>query len=275
LPTLLLLALLAAAPAAGADARVAAVQVALHERGLYSGSIDGVAGPRTRRGLVAFQRRARLAVDGVAGPRTLAALGGHARLGGRVLALGMHGLDVAELQFALAMHGFPSGPFDGSFGPRTQSALRRFQRFARLTVDGRGGPATANALAASRPGCPTRLLRPLSGAIGSPFGPRGGRFHGGIDIPAPTGTGIAAAGPGYVSWAAWREGGWGDLVVVAHGGGLRTMYAHLSRIEVHVGERVAAGYEVGRVGSTGDATGPHLHFEVRFRGASVDPLGCF
>jgi murein DD-endopeptidase MepM/ murein hydrolase activator NlpD len=53
------------------------------------------------------------------------------------------------------------------------------------------------------------------------------------------------------------------------------MYAHLSRVEVRVGERVGAGFEVGRVGSTGDATGPHLHFEVRIRGAAVDPVGCF
>ena len=61
-------------------------------------------------------------------------------------------------------------------------------------------------------------------------------------------------------------------MTIAHGGGVRTLYAHLSRIEVHVGERVQAGWEVGRVGATGDATGPHLHFEVRVRGAAADPL---
>jgi hypothetical protein len=271
----LLLALVVAAPAAGADARVAAIQVALHARGLYLGPIDGIIGPGTRHAVMALQRRAGLAADGVAGPRTLALLGGHTRLGARVLASGMHGLDVAALQFGLASHGFPSGAFDGSFGPRTHSALRRFQRFAHLTADGRAGPATIAALAGAPPHCPVRLLRPLDAPVGDPFGPRGVRFHAGIDLPAPTGTGVAAAGPGYVSWAGWRDGGWGNLVVVAHSHGVRTMYAHLSRVEVHVRERVGAGFEVGRVGTTGDATGPHLHFEVRVRGAAVDPVGCF
>jgi murein DD-endopeptidase MepM/ murein hydrolase activator NlpD len=118
-------------------------------------------------------------------------------------------------------------------------------------------------------------VRPLGARVGDPFGPRGARFHSGVDFVASHGIGVAAAGPGYVSWAGWRDGGWGLLVVIAHGGGLRSMYAHLSRVEVRVGERVGAGFEVGRVGSTGDATGPHLHFEVRARGAAVDPVGCF
>ena len=120
-----------------------------------------------------------------------------------------------------------------------------------------------------------RMSRPLQARVGDRFGPRGGRFHAGIDLPAPSGVGIAAAGPGRVSWAGWRDGGWGELVVVAHGNGVRSMYAHLSSVEVRVGDRVGAGFEVGRVGATGDATGPHLHFEVRVRGDAVDPLGCF
>jgi murein DD-endopeptidase MepM/ murein hydrolase activator NlpD len=267
--------LFAAPSAAAADARIAALQAALHARGLYPGTIDGVAGPQTKRAVLAYQRRAGLERDGIAGPRTYAALGGHARLGARLLGPGRKGLDVAALQFALAAHGFPSGTFDGAFGPRTESALRRFQRWAGLAADGRAGRATARALARPAPRCTRRLVRPLAGPIGDPFGPRGARFHAGVDIPAPTGVGIAAAGPGYVSWAGWRAGGWGRLVVVAHGGGVRSMYAHLSRIEVRVGERVGAGFEVGRVGSTGDATGPHLHFEVRVRGAAVNPLDCF
>jgi murein DD-endopeptidase MepM/ murein hydrolase activator NlpD len=86
------------------------------------------------------------------------------------------------------------------------------------------------------------------------------------------GTGVTAAGPGRVAWAGWRDGGWGELVVIAHRNGVRSMYAHLSRVEVRLGEQVGAGFEVGRVGATGHATGPHLHFEVRVRGAAVDPL---
>jgi murein DD-endopeptidase MepM/ murein hydrolase activator NlpD len=264
----------AASTADASDTRVAALQIALQARGLYTGAIDGVPGPQTTAAVRRYQRRAGLAPDGVAGPQTIAALGGHAKLGGRVLGLGMHGLDVAALQFALAWHGFPSGTFDGVFGSHTDAALRRFQRFARLAVDGRAGPATAAALRRSRPVCPLRLAWPLQAPIGSPFGPRGSRFHTGIDLVAPAGVGIAAAGPGYVSWAGWRDGGWGELVVIAHRDGVRSMYAHLSRVEVRLGERVGAGFEVGRVGATGDATGPHLHFEVRLRGAAVDPRGC-
>ena len=73
-------------------------------------------------------------------------------------------------------------------------------------------------------------------------------------------------------YAGWREGGWGFLVTIAHGNGERTMYAHRSRIDVRVGVFVAQGVRVGAVGATGDASGPHLHFEVRVRGAAVDPL---
>jgi murein DD-endopeptidase MepM/ murein hydrolase activator NlpD len=76
-----------------------------------------------------------------------------------------------------------------------------------------------------------------------------------------------------VTWAAPRPGGWGNLVVVKHTAGVRTLYAHLESIAVHTGEWVAGGTVLGRVGATGDATGPHLHFEVRVRGgAAVNPM---
>jgi murein DD-endopeptidase MepM/ murein hydrolase activator NlpD len=84
---------------------------------------------------------------------------------------------------------------------------------------------------------------------------------------------VLAAGPGTVTWAARRAGGWGRLVVVRHPDGVRTLYAHLASIAVRVGEEVSAGAVLGRVGSSGNATGPHLHFEVRVRGAAIDPLG--
>jgi murein DD-endopeptidase MepM/ murein hydrolase activator NlpD len=74
-----------------------------------------------------------------------------------------------------------------------------------------------------------------------------------------------------VTFAGFAAGGWGNLVVVLHGDGVRTLYAHLSKVSVHRGESVATGTRVGLVGATGDATGPHLHFEVRLRGAAVDP----
>ena len=257
------------------DARVAALQVALLRRGLYLGTIDGITGPGTRHAVLGLQRQAGLTRDGIAGPRTFATLGRHTTLGIRVLERGARGLDVAALQFDLAWHGFPSGTFDGDFGLRTDAALRRFQTWAGLRDDGRAGPSTVAALTKPPTKCPLRLIRPLEGPIGSPFGPRGNRFHEGVDIIAPTGVGIAAAGPGRVTWAGWRNGGWGELVVIAHADGVRSMYAHLSRIEVRLGERVGAGFEIGRVGATGDASGPHLHFEVRVRGAAVDPATAF
>ena len=268
----LLVACTAAPAAAVGDARVAALQVALRDRGFYGGTIDGLEGPATRHAVLVLQRQAGLARDGIAGPHTLAALGGHAALGARGLALGLRGLDVAALQFALAWHGFPSGTFDGDFGLHTERAVRRFQRWAGLTIDGRVGPAMIATLAQPSARCPLRLDRPLEGPIGSPFGPRDDGFHEGIDIIAPAGAGIAAAAPGRVAWAGWRDSGWGELVMIVHADHVRTLYAHLSRIEVRLGQRVGAGFEIGRVGATGDARGPHLHFEVRVRGAAVDPL---
>jgi peptidoglycan hydrolase-like protein with peptidoglycan-binding domain len=267
--------LLPAAGSAGAVGAgpVAALQVALHARGVYTGPIDGVAGPATERGVVRFQRRAGLTVDGVVGPRTRRALGrlGRHPLGSRILHRGLVGWDVAELQFSLAWHGFPSGPFDGRLGRRGAGALRRFQHWAGLPVDGRAGPDTLAALSAAVPRSPLTLAWPVVGPLGDGFGPRGERFHAGVDILAWAGTPVTAAAAGRVAWSGWRDG-WGLLVVIAHADGVRTFYAHLSEADVLVGQQVAAGAHVGLVGATGDATGPHLHFEVRVRSAAVDPL---
>src|SRR3954452_20960285 len=116
------LACIAALPSAAFAARmgspvIAAVQVALRAKGLYSGTVDGFAGAGTRTGVRALQRRAGIAVDGVPGPQTLSALGrrGRPRLGSRVLSSGRNGFDVAELQFLLAWRGFPSAAIDGGF----------------------------------------------------------------------------------------------------------------------------------------------------------------
>jgi murein DD-endopeptidase MepM/ murein hydrolase activator NlpD len=266
------LAVCAPVAAAAGDPRVAAVQVVLHERGLYDGTIDGVDGPTTRLGVLDLQRRKRLVADGIVGPQTIAALGGTIGTRARPLSLGAKGFDVAALQFALAWHGFPCGWFDGSFGLHTDAALRRFQRWADIAVDGKAGPATLAALQRPLPVAPVSLAYPVQGTIGDPFGPRGTRFHAGVDLIAPYGTPVTAAAAGRVLWAADLAGGWGSLVIVGHGHGLRTLYAHLSRIDVRVGELVATGTQLGRVGATGDASGPHLHFEVRVRGAAVDPL---
>jgi peptidoglycan hydrolase-like protein with peptidoglycan-binding domain len=260
---------------AAADAGVAALQVGLHARGLYKGPIDGISGPATARAIRKLQARARIAVDGVVGPKTRRALGRFARhrLGSRPLEIGRTGWDVASLQFLLAEHGFPSGAFDGIFGQRIEAAVKRFQKWANLEVDGVAGAATLAALGASPPTIPLPLAWPLSApVVGDRFGPRGDRWHSGVDFPASSGAAVYAARSGQVVWAGWRDGGWGFLVTVAHGRGERTMYAHLSRIDVRVGVWIAQGVRVGLVGASGHATGPHLHFEVRVRGAAVDPL---
>jgi murein DD-endopeptidase MepM/ murein hydrolase activator NlpD len=270
------------APATAEAARmgspsIAAVQVALRAHDLYSGTIDGVAGPGTRAAVRSMQRRAGLIADGVAGPQTLHALGrrGRPQLGRRALREGASGFDVAELQFLLAWHGFPSGAIDGGFGSHTTAALRRFQRWARVRADAVAGPATISALATPPRRSPLAMAVPIRARISDGFGPRGNHFHPGLDFPASTGTPVVAARSGRVTWAGWRSGGYGYLVSIAHGSGERSMYAHLSSIAVTRGRRVAGGTLVGRVGSTGLSTGPHLHFELRLRGAALDPLTAF
>jgi murein DD-endopeptidase MepM/ murein hydrolase activator NlpD len=252
---------------------VAALQVALNAKGFYAGTIDGVKGEATEKAVRAFQRKAGLPVDGVVGPKTRAALGrfGRHRIGSRSLTDGKVGWDVAALQYALAWHGFPSGAFDGHFGPHTTAAVRKFQKWSRLGVDGIAGPAVFQALTKAPIASPLVLVAPLDVPSTDGFGPRGNRFHTGVDFPAPTGTPVAAAGSGRITFAGWYPG-YGNLVSVAHGSGVRTLYAHLSAFTVKLGDRVSAGARVGLVGSTGESTGPHLHFEVRVRGAAVDPL---
>src|SRR4051794_37604109 len=261
------------AQAAGRPA-VAALQVTLRHHHVYRGPVDGIAGAMTTAAVMRFQRLHSLTPDGVVGPKTRRAFGRFAKhvLGSRPLARGMAGWDVAELQFALAWHGFPNATIDGGFGGHVERALIKFQRWAHLTPDGVAGPGTFRALRAPLPRCPIALAWPLRALVGSPFGPRGTGFHPGIDLPAPTLTSVGAAAPGRVIFAAYDPSGYGNLVEVAHGGGVVSMYAHLSGFSVHVGQSVSTGMRVGRVGASGEATGPHLHFEVRMRGAAVDPV---
>lgn len=253
---------------------VAALQVALRARGLYSATIDGVRGPLTREAVRRFQARRGLVVDGIAGPRTRAALGwrGRPSVGRRVIRAGARGWDVAALQFLLATRGFPGGRFDGRLGPRGDRALRSFQAWAGLGADGLAGPATIGAVRRRPARSPLRFLAPLGGSPTDRFGPRGDAMHTGIDYPAAHGTGVVAAGRGCVRSATYDGGGYGNLVVVEHRAGMTSWYAHLASIAVRPGQCVVAGTPIGTVGSTGNSTGPHLHFELRLRGAAIDPL---
>ena len=127
------------------------------------------------------------------------------------------------------------------------------------------------------PGAPGQLLWPVSGPITSPFGmrmhPVYGRpiLHAGIDIAAATGTTIAAAADGRVI-VAGTQGDCGKMVAIDHHGGLSTIYCHMSQIFVGVGQDVQRGQAIGAVGMTGDATGPHVHFQVMQDGHPVDPM---
>lgn len=123
---------------------------------------------------------------------------------------------------------------------------------------------------------PARSAAPLP-AFSSGFGPRSDPFHGGpaihagIDLPGAIGTPVLASAPGKIRFTG-RAGGYGLMVEIDHGGGLATRYGHVSRILLRPGMPVAAGQVIALMGSTGRATGSHLHFEVRLHGRPVDPL---
>jgi len=109
--------------------------------------------------------------------------------------------------------------------------------------------------------------------VGSPFGTREGRPHEGIDLPAPIGTPVYAAGDGRVVYAGNGIHGYGNMIVVKHAGDLLTVYAHNSMLLVAQGQAVRAGDRIALVGQSGRATGPHLHFEVRAGQIPRNPMG--
>jgi len=155
-----------------------------------------------------------------------------------------------------------------------------------LQVPARGSaPAMVPAAASARPaqGAPrqalanrVQMLWPASGMITSRFGWRiqpifrRPEFHEGLDIATRWGSPVLAARGGVVRFVGWQSG-YGRMVIVSHGGGLETSYSHLSAAVVQPGQQVAPGQLIGRIGSTGWSTGPHLLFEVRWHGVPVDP----
>jgi murein DD-endopeptidase MepM/ murein hydrolase activator NlpD len=144
------------------------------------------------------------------------------------------------------------------------------------TTTAAAATAPLAASAAGQTAAPGTMTLPVAGPLTSPFGSRGSpvnstqEFHEGIDIGAAQGTPIRSAAAGTVSFAG-QMSGYGNVVIVQHAGGLSTRYAHQSAMLVTAGQPVAAGEVIGAVGATGEATGPHLHFEVRLNDVAVNP----
>ena len=135
----------------------------------------------------------------------------------------------------------------------------------------RGNNGGGNAAGSvDRPASASGLIWPTSGPVTSGYGMRWGAMHQGLDIAPPYGTGVYAANGGMVIFAG-GQGGYGNLVLIDHGGGFVTAYAHLSGFAASSGQTVARGTLIGYVGSTGDSTGPHLHFETRVGGSAQNP----
>ncbi len=122
-------------------------------------------------------------------------------------------------------------------------------------------------------GLSTNFVWPAQGLLSSGFGWRWGRLHQGIDIAAPVGTPIWAAASGVVDYAGWNSGGYGNMVDILHPNGTITRYAHLSAIYVKQGQPVSQSQVIAAMGSTGNSTGPHLHFEIRPNGrTAINPM---
>ena len=129
---------------------------------------------------------------------------------------------------------------------------------------GRADTAVARASA-------SRFIWPTKGEISSSFGWRWGRLHAGVDIANDSGTYVMSARAGRVIWAGWR-GGYGYAVMLDHGGGYVSLYGHLDDYFVEKGQYVRAGQRIASMGSTGNSTGPHLHFEIQKDGQPVNPV---
>lgn len=168
----------------------------------------------------------------------------------------------------------------GATGPTQVEASRRLTPEERVTLERSlredlrmpVPPATGSQPQRPRSGADADFVWPIHGPINSPFGPRNGRLHAGIDIGSPNFQEVVAAADAEVIYANDTRGPLGKAVVLQHAGGFRTVYAHLSVIVTRERDTIRQGQAIGGVGETGRATGPHLHFEVRRHGAPVNPM---
>ena len=154
----------------------------------------------------------------------------------------------------------------GALNEARQEAIRELERQAAAGQHGGMGGTPA------RPGSGSFIWpSDASTLITSPFGPRWGTMHRGIDIGAHMGTNVLAAASGYVAFSGW-SGGYGNYILIRHGNGYYTAYAHMSVNSVSAGDTVIQGQVIGLVGSTGFSTGPHIHFEIIRNGERIDPM---
>lgn len=244
-------------------------------------TVDGIFGPRTLAKVKAFQRSHGLVADGIVGKYTWSKLG--VSTGGTAsgsscatstVRYGSTGSAVRTLQSRIGVTS------DGVFGPRTLSALRTYQRSHGLVVDGVAGPATWRSLGCSTSGgtgsggtvsSPSAQYRmPFPGGVTRKItqGANGSFSHNGpydrfaIDFSMPTGSSVVASRGGTVYKASWDQWGGGNSVMVKDASGLCMQYNHLSKINVSVGQSVSQGQLLARSGSTGNSTGPHLHWSL-------------
>ncbi|HLF85287.1 MAG TPA: M23 family metallopeptidase [Blastocatellia bacterium] len=163
--------------------------------------------------------------------------------------------------------------FENAVIPPAPVIVKRSTKAIMIPVDG-AGPASKER---SDSKYEERPVLSSSVSVGSVFGyrrdpfTRRAKFHSGVDIKARWGDPVGASQAGIVQFAGWYHG-YGNLIVVAHGGGVTTHYAHLSSFDVEAGARVERGTIIGRAGSTGRATSPHLHYEVRLDGNPLNPF---
>ncbi|MDQ6727825.1 MAG: peptidoglycan DD-metalloendopeptidase family protein [Actinomycetota bacterium] len=152
---------------------------------------------------------------------------------------------------------------------REEATLENLIRARQLDPNAGAPPATSGGGSTKSAG--SGVAWPTNGTVTSGFGVRWGVLHPGIDIANSTGTPIKAARAGTVIVAGFNTGGYGNWVIIDHGGGFSTLYGHMSKIRVTQGQRVKQGDRIGDMGSTGHSTGPHLHFETRVNGTAKNP----